>query len=155
MCRATVLKTLCGVLLLIFPASVAWSEEIGCGLAMIPPEQIKRGCGCGYHIKTNDGWRTFLQSGVNGEEPRFYLDGNIETLEAADENAANEYVAPGDKFTEVFSHGEMRLQFSNTVTSTCRLGEPGCNAISFSSELSIEAGSCSLQVSGVFGDCGC
>ena len=155
MFRITGLQALCGLLLWIVPVSMTWAEEIGCGLATIPPDQIKRGCGCGYHLKTEDGLRTFLQSGVNGEDPRFFVDGELLSLEPAPENASNDYAAQGDRFTEVFSRDQVRLQFNNTVTSTCRLGEPGCNAINFSSDLSIEVGACSVEVSGVVGDCGC
>ena len=155
MFRITALQALCGLFLLIEPVSVTWAEAIGCGLATIPPDQVKRGCGCGYHLKTGDGLRTFLQSGVNGEDPRFYLDDELLPLVPAPENATSEYASQGDRFTEVFSRGQIRLRFVNTVTSTCRLGEPGCNAISFASDLSIEAGACSVQVTGVIGDCGC
>jgi hypothetical protein len=36
-------------------SSPVFSEELGCGFSAIPEAQIKRGCGCDYHLRTDAG----------------------------------------------------------------------------------------------------
>ena len=64
------------------------AQELGCGFSLIPEAQIKRGCGCGYHLRKGDGLRTLFQAGLNAPaNPRMYLNGEIVALQAAPANA--------------------------------------------------------------------
>ena len=144
-----------GLLLMLVSAMPVSAMEIGCGVTVIPPAEIKRGCGCGYHLKTEDGLKTFLQSGVNGEEPRLYFNGELVPVEASSASQMDQSLTQGDEFEQRFTYDGLRLVFRNRVVSECRLGEPGCNAIRFASELQLQASACSVDLDQIIGDCGC
>ena len=82
-------------------SSPVFSQELGCGFSVIPEAQIKRGCSCGYHLRTDEGLRTLFQTGLNSSDnPRMYVDGELVVLQAAPTNADNHYSKKGDEFTE-------------------------------------------------------
>ena len=132
------------------------SQELGCGFSAIPEAQIKRGCGCGYHLRTDEGLRTLFQAGLNSSDnPRMYVNGKLVALQAAPTNGEDHYSKKGDEFTETYSFDSTTIRFDNKVSSACPGGTEGCEVIVFDSTMTVSTGSCTVEVEKLIGDCGC
>ena len=144
------------LILALLISSPLLSQEIGCGFSIIPDAQKKRGCGCGYHLRTDEGLRTLFQAGLNSSDnPRMYVDGELVALQAAAINADNNYSEKGDEFTETYSFNSTTIRFDNKVSSACPGGSEGCEVIVFDATMAVSTGSCAVEVKKVIGDCGC
>ena len=131
-------------------------QELGCGFEVIPEAQIKRGCGCGYSLRTDAGSRTVFQAGLNSSDnPGMYVDGELVALQAAPTNADNHYSKKGDEFTEIYSFDSTTIRFDNKVSSACPGGSEGCEVIVFDTSMTVSIGSCTVEVKKLIGDCGC
>ncbi len=132
------------------------SQELGCGISVIPEAQIKRGCGCGYQLRTDSGLHSFFQAGLNSsDEPRMHINGELVELQASASNAQNKYAKQGDEFIETYKIGNTTIRFHNTVSSACADGSEGCDVIVFDTTMTVETGSCNAEVKNLVGDCGC
>jgi len=137
-------------------SSPVLAQGLGCGFSVIPEAQIKRGCGCGYHLRTNERLRTLFQAGLDSsDKPRMYLNGELVALQAAPTNAHNHYSKKGDEFTETYSFDSTTIRFDNRVSSACPGGTEGCEVIVFDTTMTVSTGSCAVKVKNLFGDCGC
>ena len=137
-------------------SSPVLSQDLGCGISRIPEAQIKRGCGCGYHLRTDEGTRTLFQAGLNSSDnSRMYVDGELVALQAAPTNSNNHYSKKGDEFTETYSFDSTTIRFDNKVSSACPGGSEGCEVIVFDTTMTVSTGSCAVEVKKVIGDCGC
>ena len=132
------------------------SQELGCGFSVIPEAQIKRGCGCGYHLRTDAGLRTLFQAGLNSSDnPRMYVDGELVELQAAQTDTRNNYSKKGDEFDETYRIDTTTIHFKNTVSSACPGGSEGCEVINFDSTMTVSTDTCTVEVKNLIGDCGC
>ena len=144
------------LIMVLLMSSPVLAQELGCGFSLIPEAQIKRGCGCGYHLRKDDGLRTLFQAGLNAPaNPRMYLNGEIVALQAAPANAEKSDSKKGDEFTETYSFDSITIHFVNTVSSACPGGSEGCEVIVFDSTMTVSTGSCEVEVKNLIGDCGC
>jgi hypothetical protein len=133
----------------------AHASEIGCGISVIPDSQIKRGCGCGYHLPVDGRLHTIFQAGLNSsEQPRMFIDGELVELLPAAANQQSGYSKVGDEFTESFSFEQIAIRFDNKVSSSCA-GTEGCEVTSFDSTMRVSGKSCSIEPLKLKGDCGC
>jgi hypothetical protein len=133
-----------------------FSQELGCGFSVIPEAQIKHGCGCGYHLRTDEGLRTLFQAGLNSSDnPRMYLNGELVAVQATSTNADNHYSKKGDEFSETYSFDSTIIRFDNSVSSACPGGSEGCEVIVFDTTMTVSTGSCTVEVKKLIGDCGC
>ena len=140
------------IMLLTAPAA---AQELGCGVSTIPREQIRYGCGCGYHLRTDDGLQTLFQAELDGSEPRMFIDGELVELTASPENADNQYSEVGDEFVETYQDESLTILFRNRVSFTCGEWSAGCEVTRFDTTLHIGGASCSVEVADVIGACGC
>jgi hypothetical protein len=137
-------------------SSPVFSEELGCGFSAIPEAQIKRGCGCGYHLRTDEGLRTLFQAGLNSSDnPRMHINGELVALQAAQIDTRDNYSKKGDKFDETYRIDTTIIHFANTVSSACPGGSEGCEVIVFDSTMTVSTGTCTAEVENLVGDCGC
>ena len=77
------------------------------------------------------------------------------TLQAAQSNAQKKPAKKGDEFAETYSVGATTIRFENTVSSACPGGSGCCEVIVFDSIMTLNTGSCTVEVKNLIGDCGC
>ena len=150
------MKYLFAILCLVVISSSVAAKDFGCGIDTIPGDQIQFGCGCGYHLKHEQGIDTLFQAEiVTRDRPRMFVDGQLVGLSASPDNNKETELKLGDEFVESYSYGAMTIEFHNVVSFTCSENSQGCEVTRFDTTMVVNSGSCSARVEGLFGDCGC
>ncbi len=146
---------LVGFIVALMVSFASYSAEIGCGISVFPEAQVKRGCGCGYYLRTDGKLQTVFQAGLDSSDnPRMFIDGELVQLVPAPSNGEPAYSKVGDEFSEAYRYDQLKIRFNNVVSSSCA-GSEGCEVISFETTMEANGSSCSIEPLKLRGDCGC
>ena len=132
------------------------AENIGCGLEVIPENNIEYGCGCGYWYKTKPTLKPILQSErFDFSDSKAYTNGSLVKAVPIKVEQLPENLKVGDKFQQHYKIGDIDVFFDNTVSFVCPSDSESCEVTGFSTEVSVRNADCKVILSEISGHCGC
>jgi hypothetical protein len=125
-------------------------------ISTIPEKDIEYGCGCSYVLKpvNPQNYQVIFLSDFGFEKPKMRIYGKTVTVKPVNVQQIPEDAKVGDRFTQTYQYGSVKLLFENKVIFVCPKGDESCEVMTFDSVLSVKDGN-KKKVYQVQGDCGC
>jgi len=123
-------------------------------LAAIPEGQIEFGCGCNYHLSDKSPYNFILQADFSFRKPMAFIDNKLIELERIMVEDIPKKPKIGDTFTQHYRYNNIDIEFKNTISFVCPLGDESCEVLRFDSILKTTyKGKTATTLA--LGECGC